>query len=74
MIVMDPMCGAVRGIKRLMPSLFDAVLSLGKGRRVARKQQELEELHPDRELALRMQLGLNRTEPPAPEIHLRRAA
>lgn len=58
-VVIDPYFSALRAFKHVAPALWDAVLSLGSGKRIARKQQELQALHPDPEQALRIKLGLD---------------
>ena len=76
-VVIDPLGRPVYALKRLVPGLFDKILALGKGKRTAKKRQELTALSLDREQAIRLRLGLAEKgldlveEPP---VILRRAA
>ncbi|MGL4513355.1 MAG: SDR family NAD(P)-dependent oxidoreductase [Lacipirellulaceae bacterium] len=56
--VLDPVGGWIHGAKRLLPTLFDAALSIGRSRRVAKKRRDLAALSPDELTALRLRLGL----------------
>lgn len=55
-VVVDPVGGLVRGAMRMAPTLFDALHSFGRSKRVARKRRELAALDPDPTTALRLKL------------------
>ena len=58
-VVLDPTGRPLHGAKRLFPTVFDALLSIGRGRRMAKKARELDVISPDRTEALRVRLGLD---------------
>lgn len=57
-VVVDPVGRWVRGAMTAVPGVFDWMHSLGKSRRVSKKQAELRALSSDRDEALRLKLGL----------------
>lgn len=61
-VVIDPVGRPIHGLKRLVPGVFDFLLSIGRGKRVAKKHAELAELHTDTEEALRLKLGIESRE------------
>lgn len=69
-VVIDPVGRPIHGLKRLAPGMFDFLLSIGRSKRMAKKQAELAALHADPEEALRLKLGIESRELSA----IRRAA
>lgn len=57
-VVVDPVGRFVRGAMRLAPGFFDWMHALGRTRRIAKKQAEMDALHADPEEAVRLKLGL----------------
>jgi len=62
-VVVDPVGRVVRGTINALPTAFDWLYTIGRGRRVARKERELSAISDDRETALRLRLGLGEAAP-----------
>lgn len=57
-VVVDPVGRLIHGTKRLVPGVFDRLLSIGRGRRIAKKRAKLASLSSDPLTALRLKLGI----------------
>lgn len=69
-VVIDPAGWPIHRFKLLAPTLFDILLSLGRGKRMEKKRLQLAAISANQEEALRIHLGIDR---PAPQP-LRRVA
>ncbi len=68
-VTLDPAGGILYHTKRWMPGLFDFLLSLGKSKRIAKKEKELQSLSEDQDQAIRMKLGLVEADQSPTEVY-----